>query len=84
MEQQEKQERITTLNELITGLSRQVLQVASAAESSGHNFQPGNSTFSRLSKLEFPPLMGMKFRVGCINANSFLKLIILMILQRLR
>ena len=59
LEQQERQEHVnSTLKELITGLSRQVLQLATAAESSGSNFESGNSTFSRLSRIEFPHFDG--------------------------
>jgi len=46
LEQQEWQEHVnSTLNELITGLSRQVLQQATVAESSGNNFQSGKLYF---------------------------------------
>lgn len=58
-EQQEKQDQINAnLSELITGLSRQVLQIATTTESGGSNFNNGNFNFSRLSKVDFPRFDG--------------------------
>ena len=46
-EQQEKQDQINAnLSELITGLCRQVLQIATTTESGGSNFNNGNFNFS--------------------------------------
>lgn len=54
MEQQEHQERVNeNLNEMITGLSRQVLQLASPTGGYGDNGNP-NFPASRFSKVEFP------------------------------
>jgi len=44
----------SNFSELITGLSRQVLQIATTTESGGNNSNNGNFTFSRLSKVDFP------------------------------
>jgi len=56
-EQQEKQDLINSnQSELITGLSRQVLQIATEFSSNSSN--NGNLSFSRLSKIDFPRFDG--------------------------
>ena len=72
-EQQEKQDHINSnLSKLITGLSTQVLQIAT--KSSGDSSDNSNFSYSRLSKIDFHDLMGKTFRDGFINANNSLKL----------
>jgi len=57
-EQQEKQDHINSnLSELIPGFSREVLQIATALESSG-NSNNGNFTFSRFSEVDYPRFDG--------------------------
>jgi len=74
MKRQEKQERTnSTLNELITSLSRQVLQIASAAESRGNNFKIGNFTFPRLSKIDFPHFDGDDVHGWVYKCEQFCK-----------
>ena len=71
-EQQEKQDRINAnLNELITGLSRQVLQIATTTESGGSNFNNGNLSFSRLSKVDFPRFDGVDVQGWVYRCEQF-------------
>ena len=63
------------MNELIIGLSRQVLHSASVAESSCNNFQMGNSTFSSLSKIDFPRFDGDDAHGWVSKCEQFLEVV---------
>ena len=72
---QEQQGRVNDqLRELITGLSRQVLQIAnSPTTGSGSSGGNNQNSLSRLSKIDFPKFQGKMYKDGFINVNSFLR-----------
>jgi len=74
MEQQERQERVNAnLNEMITALSRQVLQLANQTEGAGVNGDP-NFLASRFFKVEFPRFDGVDVKGWIYKCDQFFEI----------
>jgi len=69
------------IRELITGLSRQVLQIATDAAMGEVSLGNSNQPYSRLSRIEFPRFLGVRMCWdGYISVSNFLRWIILLIM----